>query len=55
MYEPACGNDEPHEWHQHTTMNLHFKQLTVWCGGVCDCGCTCADHMGKPHGPGDHK
>lgn len=51
--QPACENEEPHDFHVHVWMDHHFKEHQVWCNGICD-WCYPFDGMNQ-HGPGAHK
>lgn len=53
LSQPACGNPDPHTFHEHVWMDHHFNEHRVWCNGVCRY-CHPFEDM-KQHGPGAHK
>lgn len=53
-YVPPCGDPEPHQFHNHTWIDMHFKNQSVWCPGLCT-WCHPFSDNNLPHGSGEHK
>lgn len=53
-YVPPCGNTDPHTFHTHEWMDIHFKEHWVWCEGLCE-WCHPFSDNNLPHGSGEHK